>query len=132
MKPDIGLEKVSFQNKDVSGNVNTGSTSAVAENIIIERLIMKYVVTALALALMSKGAFAQSTFLSASPIPEDAEKRFCYYEGLAYSLSAFIVRAGSNQTTESSGNREEALLQCVSRDDGTLEWAVVSNMKLGR
>lgn len=93
---------------------------------------MRYIITALALALMSKGAIAQSTFLSASPVPDDAEKRFCYYEGLAYSQSSFIVLAGSNQTTESSGNREEALLQCVKGDDGTLVWAVASNMKLGR
>ena len=52
---------------------------------------------------------ASSTVLSGvSPIPSDAQKRFCYYAGLAYSPDAYLPLAGSSKTV---------LLQCVKGGD---------------
>ena len=67
---------------------------------------------------------ASSTVLSGvSPIPSDAEKRFCYYAGLAYSPDAYLPLTGSAKTV---------LLQCIkSGDKSTNEiyvWVVRSDV----
>ncbi|MEM6577634.1 MAG: hypothetical protein AAF678_04015, partial [Pseudomonadota bacterium] len=40
-------------------------------------------------AICATGAYSQT--LSVSPIPDDAEARFCYYAGLAYSEDSAIT-----------------------------------------
>lgn len=81
-------------------------------------------------------AIAQTPFVSASPIPDNAESRFCYYDGLAYSRSAYILVSSRNHRTQaiesggalhSGGEIQSAtpqkLLQCVTGKDGTLTWS---------
>lgn len=75
---------------------------------------------------------AQSALLAASPIPENAEKRFCYYNGLAFSENAFVLMTGSNTVTTTTLITEERLLRCDKNDDGSLTWKPESTMQLGR
>ena len=83
-------------------------------------------------ALTASGAFAQGATSLASPIPEGAEKRFCYYEGLAYSENAFILLSGNNTVTNTINTREERLQRCVRDEDGWMSWRPESNMQLSR
>lgn len=93
---------------------------------------MKAVFQSIPLVLLASGAFAQTGVISASPIPERAETRFCYYAGLNYSLHAYIILTGSNNVTRTSNQEEQALLQCVKGQDGVMSWDVKTNLKLGR
>ena len=85
-----------------------------------------------ALLGLSSPASAQSVLIAASPIPEGAEKRFCYYNGLAFSENAFVLMTGSNTVTETTRNTEERLLRCHKSDEGVLTWKPESTMQLGR
>ena len=87
------------------------------------RLALLAGLAAASLALPGAPAAAQeSALIVASPIPAEAEKRFCYYEGRAYSRQAYITVGAQSAQRLSNENR---LLQCV-RDDasGDLVWAV--------
>lgn len=55
---------------------------------------MKTLTLGLALTLMASAAPAQQMLSTASPIPDGAETRFCYYEGMAYSEDAFVLMVG--------------------------------------
>lgn len=77
-------------------------------------------------------AHAQSQTLSASPIPDDAENRFCYYAGLVYSKQSYIVIAGDNTVTSKSVETQQRLLECVSGDDGSLHWVARSKIQTGK
>ena len=93
---------------------------------------MKLAPLTAAFALAASSALAQSMQLSTSPIPDNAEMRFCYYEGLAYSENSYIVLTGSNTVTDTTRNVEERLLRCIKRDDGRLGWKPESTMQMGR
>jgi len=94
--------------------------------------LMRKLMMSLIIMTCAAPAMAQSTLLAASPVPENAEKRFCYYAGLTYSENAFILMTGSNTVTETTRNTEERLLRCHKGDDGVLSWKPESTMQLGR
>lgn len=93
---------------------------------------MKSFIISFILIAYSASASAQSTLFAASPIPENAEKRFCYYAGLTYSENAFVLITGSNTVTAVIQKTEERLLRCHKDDDGILSWTPESTMQLGR
>jgi len=75
---------------------------------------------------------AQSQTLSASPIPDGVESRFCYYAGLAYSKQSYIIIRGSDTATATSSEIQERLLECIASDDGTLNWVGRSKVQTDR
>lgn len=83
---------------------------------------MKTFTLGLALTLMASAASAQQMLSTASPIPEGAESRFCYYEGMAYSEDAFVLMVGDNTVTDTVRTVQERLLRCHRDSDGTLKW----------
>ncbi len=93
---------------------------------------MKKFILSFVLVTFSTPAMAQSALMAASPIPENAEKRFCYYAGLAYSVDAFVLMTGNNTVTNTTRKSEERLLRCHKGDDGILSWKPESTMQLGR
>lgn len=93
---------------------------------------MKTLTFGLALAMLATQTLAQQTLSLASPIPDGAETRFCYYKGLAYSLDSFIVIFGDNTVTETINTREERLLRCVSNDKGNMHWNPQSTFQVSR
>jgi hypothetical protein len=85
---------------------------------------MKSVLTLFAATLIgasSSAALAQSTMLSVSPIPDDAQKRFCYYEGLAYS-SQSLLTVDVPFRRESAEATQKRLMKCVVSEEGDLFW----------
>ncbi len=76
----------------------------------------------LALTLLASTTSAQQTLSLASPMPDGAEIRFCYYEGLAYSEDAFVLMVGDNTVTNTITTVQERLLRCHRDSDGTLKW----------
>ncbi len=76
---------------------------------------------AILIAASSSAALAQSSLLSVSPIPDDAEKRFCYYEGLAYS-SQSLLTVDVPFRRESAEATQKRLLKCVVSEEGDLFW----------
>lgn len=59
-----------------------------------------------------------ATAYGASPLPAQAERRFCYYAGMAYSLGATIsVEAPIRR--EVVTDRARKILRCVSGPDST-------------
>ncbi len=80
-------------------------------------LILSLIVLSVPISLQ-----AQGQTLSASPIPDQVENRFCYYAGLAYSRNSYIVVTGSNTVTATSNEVQEKLLECVASDDGSFRW----------
>ena len=85
---------------------------------------MKSVLALLAATLIGASggvAFAQSSVLSVSPIPDDAQKRFCYYEGLAYS-SQSLLTVDVPFRRESAEATQKRLLKCVVSEEGDLFW----------
>ena len=93
---------------------------------------MKSLTLGLAFALLASQASAQQTLLAASPIPVGAELRFCYYQGMAYSVDAFVVIFGDNTVTETSSTREEHLLRCIKGGDGLMKWKPQSSFQISR
>ncbi len=83
---------------------------------------MKTLTLGLALALLASQASAQQMLSTASPIPDGAESRFCYYDGMAYSQDAFVLLTGDNTVTETVSTIQERLLRCHREGDGTLKW----------
>ncbi|WP_171236528.1 hypothetical protein [Ruegeria sp. HKCCA6837] len=83
---------------------------------------MKTLTFGLAFAVLASQAGAQQTISLASPIPDGAETRFCYYEGLAYSEDAFVLMVGDNTVTSTVSTVQERLLRCHRESDGTLKW----------
>ena len=85
---------------------------------------MKSVLVLLAATLIGtsgSAAFAQSSMISVSPIPDDAEKRFCYYEGLAYS-SQSLLTVDVPFRRESATATQKRLLRCVVSEEGDHFW----------
>ena len=76
----------------------------------------------LALTLMASAASAQQMLSTASPIPDGAETRFCYYDGMAYSEDAFVLMVGDNTVTSTVSTVQERLLRCHREEDGSLKW----------
>ncbi len=93
---------------------------------------MKTLTLGLALTLLATQAPAQQMLSTASPIPEGAETRFCYYDGMAYSQDAFILLVGDNTVTSTTRTREERLLRCTRKDDGTLHWKPQSTFQVSK
>lgn len=83
---------------------------------------MKTFTLGLALTLLASAAPAQQMISTASPIPDGAETRFCYYEGMAYSQDAFVLMVGDNTVTDTVRTVQERLLRCHRESDGTLKW----------
>ncbi|MFY2824664.1 hypothetical protein [Ruegeria sp. MALMAid1280] len=83
---------------------------------------MKTLTLGLAFALLATQASAQQTLSTASPIPDGAESRFCYYKGLTYSEDAFVLLVGDNTVTSTVSTVQERLLRCHRDGDGTLKW----------
>ena len=81
-------------------------------------------------ALLATPVVAQSQVVTASPIPDNAETRFCYYAGNAYSENAFILLVGRNTVTSSTQTQEERLLRCYREEDGRLTWRPQSTLQL--
>ncbi|WP_037310235.1 hypothetical protein [Ruegeria halocynthiae] len=93
---------------------------------------MKTLTLGLAFGLLATQGLAQQTLSTASPIPDGAETRFCYYQGMAYSLDAFVVIFGDNTVTSTASTREEHLLRCIKGDDGTMSWKPQSSFQISR
>ncbi|NOD62853.1 MULTISPECIES: hypothetical protein [unclassified Ruegeria] len=83
---------------------------------------MKALTFGLALTLLASQAPAQQMLSTASPIPDGAETRFCYYDGMAYSEDAFVLMVGDNTVTSTITTVQERLLRCHRNSDGTLKW----------
>ncbi|WP_170764188.1 hypothetical protein [Ruegeria lacuscaerulensis] len=83
---------------------------------------MKTLTLGVAFALLATQGAAQQTLSLASPIPDGAESRFCYYKGMAYSQDAFVLLTGDNTVTETVSTIQERLLRCHRESDGTLKW----------
>ena len=56
---------------------------------------MKHIGLILLLVCGSTQVSAQSSLLTASPIPDNAETRFCYYASLAYSKNSYVLLTGT-------------------------------------
>ena len=85
---------------------------------------MKFLLALIAAALVGtsgSATLAQSTMLSVSPIPDDAEKRFCYYDGLAYS-SQSLLTVDVPFRRDSAEATQKRLLKCVVSEEGDLFW----------
>ncbi|MTI03828.1 MULTISPECIES: hypothetical protein [Alphaproteobacteria] len=93
---------------------------------------MKKLWFGLALSALASPVLAQQTLSTASPIPDGAETRFCYYEGMAYSLDSFILVTGDNTVTSTITTREERLLRCVRGDDGGMHWKPQSTFQVSK
>ncbi len=93
---------------------------------------MKTLTLGLALTLMASAAPAQQTLSTASPIPDGAETRFCYYDGMAYSEDAFVLMVGDNTVTDTISTRQERLLRCYRDNDGTLKWRPQSTFQVSK
>ncbi|MDA7967071.1 hypothetical protein [Ruegeria sp.] len=93
---------------------------------------MKTLTLGLALTLLATQAPAQQTLSTASPIPDGAETRFCYYAGMAYSEDAFVVVFGDNTVTSTISTREERLLRCHRNEDGSLKWRPQSTFQVNK
>ena len=110
----------------------------------------KRFVTAVSLAVFSMcgASIAQESptmFSGVSPIPNDAQERFCYYAGLAYSPNSYLPitipsRTKSELTVEEAprgGIRSEAeftsgrriLLQCVTAAAAAREECITASCK---
>ena len=83
---------------------------------------MKTFTLGLALSLLAGQTLAQQTLTTASPIPDGAETKFCYYAGMAYSQDAFVLMVGDNTVTDTVRTVQERLLRCHRESDGTLKW----------
>ncbi len=104
---------------------------------------MKKALIFCAFALFGTQAPAQTLVSGASPIPEDAETRFCYYDGRAYSRNAYIVVSGSSRHVQSAGSgglnsgndlrgqADEKLLHCTQAKDGVMIWSSEASIKIG-
>ncbi|UWQ90450.1 hypothetical protein K3727_17000 [Rhodobacteraceae bacterium M382] len=97
-----------------------------------------------ALTLSGGSGFAQSVLTTASPIPEGAEMRFCYYDGRAYSKNSYIVVSGKKRQLQTSDNNgalnggnelraqdNTKLLHCVKDDDGIMIWKSSASITIG-
>ncbi len=93
---------------------------------------MKTLTLGLALTLMASAAPAQQMLSTASPIPDGAETRFCYYDGMAYSEDAFVLMVGDNTVTDTISTRQERLLRCYRDNDGTLKWRPQSTIQVSK
>lgn len=93
---------------------------------------MKTQTLGLAFALLASQGAAQQTLSLASPIPDDAEIRFCYYQGMAYSMDSFIVVTGDNTVTPTVSTREERLLRCVQSEAGPMHWKPQSTFQVSK
>ncbi len=107
-------------------------------------------ILAAALATLGTPLVAQTALLTASPIPEGAETRFCYYAGLAYSERSYLLLGGNNQAAQVTGGAatagnaamhsggqirtasEQKPLECVSGDDGVLRWQAVATLQISK
>ena len=83
---------------------------------------MKTITFGLALTLLASQALAQQMLSTASPTPDGAESRFCYYDGRAYSEDALVLMVGDNTVTNTVSTVQERLLRCHRDNDGTLKW----------
>ncbi|WP_299356537.1 hypothetical protein [uncultured Shimia sp.] len=93
---------------------------------------MKHTFLSAAFIISATIVEAQSGALIASPIPDNAEQRFCYYAGLAYSADAYVLLTGNNTVTDTVRDVEERLLRCKKGEDGLMHWEPESTMQLGR
>ncbi len=93
---------------------------------------MKKFLLGISMSFLAGELAAQSQLTTASPIPDGAEKRFCYYQGLVYSENAFILLVGTNTVTSTAPQKEERLLRCFRGDDGNLSWRPQSTLQLGK
>jgi len=93
---------------------------------------MKTLTFTLAMTLLATQAPAQQTLSTASPIPDGAETRFCYYGGMAYSEDAYILLTGDNTVTSTVSTREERLLHCARKEDNSLHWRPQSTFQVNK
>ncbi len=93
---------------------------------------MKILTLGLTFGLLASAAAAQQVLSTASPIPDGAETRFCYYEGMAYSMDSFIVISGDNTVTPTVSTREERLLRCVPSEAGQMHWKPQSTFQVSK
>lgn len=91
---------------------------------------MKYPILFFAFLLGAGSAMSQTTQYRAAPIPRDAEKRFCYYNGLAYSKNAYIRLSVKSPDSFSETDTKERLLRCVKDGDGYFSWVPESAIVL--
>ncbi|MHA3977277.1 hypothetical protein ACW9UR_06275 [Halovulum sp. GXIMD14794] len=95
----------------------------------------KSIATAAIIAgLLTAGALgAQTTpeIIGPSPIPDDAEGRFCYYAGLAYSEKAYILLTGPTEEVEGSARTAQRLLECIMEGD-RMRWIGRSTIQVGQ
>ena len=71
---------------------------------------------------------AQQT-LSVSPIPDDAEQRFCYYAGLAYSLDASMTLAVPDRRQGSTATQQRQFV--CSQGEDRLVWVGIDVERAG-
>ena len=77
---------------------------------------------AAALFAVALPATAQSTsVLSVSPIPDGAEERFCYYNGLAFS-SQSLLTVEVPFRREGPASVQKRLMRCSEAEDGAMFW----------
>ena len=98
---------------------------------------------ALAACCLALPAAAQTSLLTASPIPEGAESKFCYYAGMAYSPKSVIIIGGNNERAQSvsggalnSGGQVRVqetgkAFECMASGDGVMQWNSIATLQLG-
>jgi hypothetical protein len=87
---------------------------------------------ALAIGCLVAGlSSAAAETLSVSPIPDDAEGRFCYYAGLAYSEAASITLDVPNRRDSTTATQKREFT--CSRDEGkdNLIWVEIDIERRG-
>lgn len=97
--------------------------------------MIKFITT----AAFAAALFASSTLhaqpvpelIGPSPIPEGAEKRFCYYAGLAYSEESYILLSGPTEEVEGSAVNAQRLLECIN-DGDRMRWIGRSSIQVGQ
>lgn len=123
-----------------------------AINLEVDHLDMtRYIVIAMTHTATQAGA--RPPLLTASPIPNRVNARFCHSGGLACSKGASIAIGSGHSRTNLSravgaetsndqggmhgggqvlGREDKKLLECGAGEDGVLTWSSVATVQLGR
>ncbi len=127
-----GISKV----QAINDAIDEPSLCVDALNLAGRNLTMKTIISAIIGACIATSSFAESRIFAGSPIPDNAENRFCYFAGLAYSENAFILLTGTNpanlNVSQAASSTRERLQRCVRGDDGNLSWRPESQMQIAR
>jgi len=77
------------------------------------------------------GTAASAQTLSVSPIPDDAESRFCYYAGLVYSEDANLTLDVPNRRQGEEAVQKRAFICTKDAASGSMKWVGIDVERQG-